>query len=282
MEVAARREVPVAYVSGLAMCRAADLYAPAAKTDPRDAAVLADYARHNADRLTWTTLSDELLARLRILNGRDADLASDATRTTNRLRDALVAVCPTLECAVGDKLTTNASLREVLSRWGTPAALRSAGQARIGARIARRSPRSAARLAEAIWTALGSQTITMVAEATWGETIAHLAGDLDRICARRDQLAGDIEDAFMAHPLGKVLTSLCGFGPRTGGRTLAEIGDTHRFADGGRLAPWTANPGATPPRTNPAAATAASKRPLHRLWVPETPSWLVRRYVCIR
>ena len=79
LEAATRREVPVAYVTGLAMRRAADLYAGAAKTDPKDAFVLADYARRNADRLPWTQPSDELLARLRILNGRDADLAADAT-----------------------------------------------------------------------------------------------------------------------------------------------------------------------------------------------------------
>ena len=42
----------------------------------------------------------------------------------------------------------------------------------------------------------------------------------------------------MGHPLGKVLNTLCGFGPRTGARTLAEIGDPHRFADGGRLASY--------------------------------------------
>ena len=238
MEAAARREVPVAYVSGLAMRRAADLYAGVAKTDPKDAQVLADYARRNADRLTWTALSDELLARLRILNGRDADLAADATRAANRLRDALVAVCPALERAIGNKLVTSAGLRDALSRWGAPSALRAAGRARIGARIARRSPRSADRLAEAIWAALGAQTITVVAEATWSETIADLAADLDRICARRDQLAGDIEAAFQTHPLGKVLASLCGFGPRTGARTLAEIGDPHRFANGARLAAY--------------------------------------------
>ena len=67
---------------------------------------------------------------------------------------------------------------------------------------------------------------------------AELAADLDRICERRDQLATTIEDAFMGHPLGKVLASLCGFGPRTGARTLAEIGDPNRFADGGRLAAY--------------------------------------------
>lgn len=238
MEAAAARRLPVAYVSGLAMRRAADLYAGAAKTDPKDAFVLADYARRNADRLTWTTPSDELLARLRILNGRDADLAADATRAANRLRDALLAVSPALERAVGDKLATNAGVRDALARWATPTALRSAGKARVRARIAKRSPRSAQRLTEAIWAALDAQSLTVTAEATWGQTIRELAADLDRVADNRDQLTADIEDAFLAHPLGKVLASLCGFGPRTGARTLAEIGDPHRFADGSRLAAY--------------------------------------------
>ncbi len=59
IEVAAVRAVRVAYVTGLAMRRAADLYAGAAKTDPKDAFVLADYARRNADRLSWVVPSDE-------------------------------------------------------------------------------------------------------------------------------------------------------------------------------------------------------------------------------
>ena len=238
LETATRREVPVAYVTGLAMRRAADLYAGAAKTDPKDAAVLADYARRNADRLSWTTPSDELLARLRILNGRDADLAADATRAANRLRDALLAVSPALERVLGDKVATSGGARDALGRWGTPTALRAAGRARVRARIAKRSPRTASRLTDAIWAALDAQSIVVTAEAAWGDTISELAADLDRICERRDQLTGHIEEAFMAHPLGKVLNSLCGFGPRTGARTLAEIGDPHRFADGSRLASY--------------------------------------------
>lgn len=238
IEVAAERRLPVAYVSGLAMRRAADLYAGAAKTDPKDAFVLADYARRNADRLTWIKPSDELLATLRVLNGRDADLAADATRAANRLRDALLAVSPALERAVGDKLTANAGLRDALTRWGAPTALKTAGRARLQARIAKRSPRAAKRLTDTIWAALDAQSLTVTAEAAWGDTITDLAADLDRICARRGQLATEIEEAFTEHPLGKVLSSLCGFGPRTGARTLAEIGDPHRFDNGSRLAAY--------------------------------------------
>ena len=194
--------------------------------------------------LSWTTPSDELLVRLGILNGRDADLAADATRAANRLRDALLTVSPALERAVGDKLSSSGGARDALARWGTPTALRDAGKARVRTRIAKRSPRTAQaaarrRLTDAIWGALDAQSVTVTAEATWCDTITELAADLDRgICARRDQLATTIEDAFMDHPLGKVLASLCGFGPRTGARTLAEIGDPNRFADGGRLAAY--------------------------------------------
>ena len=75
----------MAYVSGLVMRRAADLYAGAAKTDPRDAWVLADYVRRNPDRLQWIKFSDEMLVCLRVLNGHDSDLASDANRTSTSL-----------------------------------------------------------------------------------------------------------------------------------------------------------------------------------------------------
>ena len=236
--VAAECQIPVAYVTGLAMRRAADLYAGAAKTDPKDAGVLADYAWRNADRLTWTTITDELLARLRILNGRDTDLAGNATRAANRLRDALLAVSPALERAVGDRLVSVSGLRAALAKWPTPSALRAAGKARVRTLVAKRSKRTAAKLTDEIWAALAAQTVTVVAEATWGETISGLAADLDRIIDRRQRLAADIEEAFLEHPLGKVLNSMCGFGPRTGARTLAEIGDPHRFANPARLAAY--------------------------------------------
>ena len=238
LTVAAECEIPVAYVSGLVMRRAADLYAGAAKTDPKDAQVLADYARRNADRLTWTTVTDELLARLRILNGRDTDLAGDAVRAANRLRDALLAVSPALERAIGDMLVSRPGVRAALTKWPTPTALKAAGKTRVRTLVAKRSARTAQAITDAIWAALSSQTVTVVAEATWGETISDLTADLDRIIARRDRLEADIEAAFLEHPLGKVLNSMCGFGPRTGARTLAEIGDPHRFANPGRLAAY--------------------------------------------
>lgn len=237
LTVAAERLVPVAYVTGLQMRRAAELYAGSAKTDPRDAWVLADFARRNADRLAWLDVTDDLLVSLRVLNGRDVDLATDANRATNRTRDALVAVSPALERVIGSRLG-QAGVRDLLGKWSTPSALREAGRTKIRNTIKRRSPRLAAKVADEIVAALDAQTVTLPAEDTWGEVITDLIVDLEHIHNRRDQLAGQIEEAFLAHPLGKVLVTLCGFGPRTGARTLAEIGDPHRFTNGSRLAAY--------------------------------------------
>ena len=237
LAVAVDRQVPVAYVTGLQMRRAADLYAGSAKTDPRDAWVLADFARRNADRLAWIDVGDELLLQLRVLNGRDVDLATDANRIINRTRDALTAVSPGLERVVGQRLV-QAGVRDLMSKWSTPAALRAAGKTKIRNTIKKRSPRIAAKIADEIWAALEAQSVTLPAEETWGQVVAELLEDLDRIQQQRARLAAQIEEAFLAHPLGQVLVTLCGFGPRTGARTLAEIGDPTRFASGSRLASY--------------------------------------------
>jgi transposase len=237
LALAHRHDVPVAYVTGLQMRRAADLYAGSAKTDPRDAWVLADFARRHTDQLTWLSVTDDLLAKLRILNGRDVDLATDATRIVNRCRDAFVAVSPALERAIGDRLH-QAGVRDLLGRYATPGELRAAGKRRINTLIGKRSPRLAAKVTDAIIEALDAQSIILTGEATWGQVIKDLVADLERVHRQREELAKQIEETFLAHPLGAVLVTLCGFGPRTGARTLAEIGDPERFATGARLAAY--------------------------------------------
>ena len=229
--------IPVAYITGLQMRRAAELYAGQAKTDPLDAQVLADFARRNADRRTWLDATDEMLMNLRVINGRDVDLAEDANRASNRLRDALTAISPTLERAIGVRLG-DAGIRDLLKKYPTPTALNAAGKTKITTCIAKRSPRIATKVSDQIMVALLAQTITLPGESAWGEVIADLAGDLERIHARRKEIVVQVEELFHSHPLGQVLVTLCGFGPRTGARTLAEIGDPNRFADGGRLASY--------------------------------------------
>ena len=240
LAAAARRRIPVAYVTGLQMRRAAQLYAGSAKTDPLDAFVLADFARRNADRLVWVEVTDEVLIRMRVLSGRDEDLAADSTRTINRLRDAMVSVSPGLERVLGSKLVQR-GVRELLVRWPVPTDLRAVGKTRIRNLLKKyypNKPHKAVELTDRIWAALGAQTLTLAGEATWGEVITDLASTLEGIHTKRAHLSAAIEEAFTAHPLAEILISVPGIGVRTGARILTEIGDPHRFANGSRLASY--------------------------------------------
>ena len=102
MTLAIDSGVPVAYVPGLVMRRAADLYPGESKTDRRDAFVLADTGRTRRHQVHWLDAdNDELPAQLRVLNGYDADLAADATRLSNRLRDTLTGISPAVGARSG-------------------------------------------------------------------------------------------------------------------------------------------------------------------------------------
>jgi transposase len=235
--VARRRGVPVAYVPGLVMRRASELYPGEAKTDRRDSFVLADTARTHARRLHWLELSDETLERLRVLGGYDDDLAHDVNRTANRLRDMLLAASPALERVLGPRLDHPVA-RALLARYPTPTALRAAGRRRLTPLAKRHAPRLGARLVDDIQAALAAQTVTVPAEETAGRVIRELAEELDRLAARRDRLAQEIEQTFTSHPRAPVLLSIPGIGARTGARILTEIGDINRFPTPGHLAAY--------------------------------------------
>ena len=128
-----------------------------------------------------------------------------------------------------------------------------------------RSPRLADKVVDAVMAALDAQTVTLPAEATIGRVIAELAGEFDRVFARRDRLAGEIEEVFMAHPFGELLSTMPGIGPRTGSRILAEIGDGTRFADGDRLASYAGLAPVTRQSGTSLKGESKSRRGNHRL-----------------
>ena len=233
LTAAERRGAPVAYVTGLRMRRAAQLYEGTAKTDPKDAWVLADYARRNLDRLRLVEATDQQLVRMRTLNGHDEDLAADQTRLINRLRDALLSNCPALERAIGNRLTSPGIL-DLLRKYPTIGQLRQAGRARIRTVVHKRSPRLSDKAAPLIWEAVKSQPIDLPASQAWARIIPNLANYLDQIVTHRKQIEKDLRQELRTHPLGQVLVTIPGFATRTTTRTLTEIGDPHRFANRGQ------------------------------------------------
>jgi transposase len=235
--LARRRGIPVAYVPGLVMRRASELYPGEAKTDRRDSFVIADTARIHQGRVHWLAGSDELLEELRVLGGHDDDLAHDRTRAANRLRDMLLQAAPAVECVLGPRLE-HPAVRALLERYPTPSAMRGAGKRRLLRLVQPRAPRMGARLIDELFAALDAQTVTVPAEQTIGRVIRDLASELSRLAAARERLATEIEAVFTRHPQAPVLLSVPGIGARTGARILTEIGDVTRFPTAGHLAAY--------------------------------------------
>lgn len=90
----------VAYLPGLAASRAAGLFAGEAKTDERDAAVIARTALGVPDSLSGVPARGEALEAARALSSQRDHVVACATRDKNRLRAVLLESCPALEAAV--------------------------------------------------------------------------------------------------------------------------------------------------------------------------------------
>lgn len=227
----------VAYLPGLAMRRIADLHPGTAKTDARDAYVIADAARTLPHTLRRVNAGDDALAELEMLVGYDDDLAGEATRISNRIRGLLTQIHPALERVLGPKIAHPAVL-ELLSRCGGPANLRKAGRAKLTEIVTARAPRMGARLVEQILAALGEQTVVVPGTATAETILPRLANTLRDVLRHRDQVASEVERMLDAHPLAEVLTSMPGIGVRTGARILLEVGDATAFPTPGHLAAY--------------------------------------------
>ena len=195
----------VAYLPGLAMRRIADLHPGTAKTDARDAYVIADAARTLPHTLRRVDTGDEALAELEVLVGYDDDLAGEVTRISNRIRGLLTQIHPPLERVLGPKVQHPAVLA-LLSRCGGPAGLRNAGRAKLTEIAAPRAPRMGARLVEQLLTALDEQTVVVPGTAAAETVLPRLADSLRDLLHQRDQIADAVERMLDDHPLAQVLT----------------------------------------------------------------------------
>jgi transposase len=227
----------VAYLPGLAMRRIADLYPGNAKTDARDAHVIADAARTLPHTLRQVDVGDDALAELDVLIGYDDDLAAEATRLGNRIRGLLTGIHPALERVLGPK-TTHPAVLEILSRCGGPEGIRQAGRRKLTSIATKHAPRMGDKLVAGILTALDEQTVTVPGTAAADRVLPRLAESLKTVLGQRKTLAGEVEEILDAHPLAGVLTSMPGIGVRTAARILLEIGDASAFKTAGHLAAY--------------------------------------------
>ena len=137
--VAQAAGIQVAYLPGLAMRRIADLHPGEAKSDPRDAYIIADAARTMPHTLRTVEVPEEQVAELSMLCGFDDDLAKQGTATSNRIRGLLTQIHPALERVIGDHLDL-AAMPELLIKYPSPEKLRRAGQVRVAALLTKHAP----------------------------------------------------------------------------------------------------------------------------------------------
>lgn len=225
----------VRYLSGRSVNQAAKTYRGEAKTDARDAKVIADQSRMRGD-LPVLHPGDDLVAELRMLTGRRADLVADRTRTINRLRQQLTAVCPALERAAD--IANQRGWVILLSRYQRPKAIRRAGLDRLTTMLTDAGVRNAATIAAAAVAAARSQTVRLPGEEVAAELVAALAKEVMDLDTRIKQADKAIEDRFRRHRLANVIVSMPGFGYRLGAELLAAIGDLDLIESADHLAAY--------------------------------------------
>jgi transposase len=228
--------IEVVHVPGLAVSRAREgTTGGEHKSDPRDAAVIADRVRHRRD-LRPIEPASELDAEIRLLVGRRRELVGDQTRRVNRLRDLLASIHPGLERVVDP--TTKAG-QQLLGRYVTPREIRRAGRRRLVEHIlgAGRIPRRHAdQLADKALAAAHEQTITVPGERVAADLVRELAADAARTRSRLCALDRDLQTALARHPDAALIQSLPGMGVTLAAEFIAEAGSIERFPTADKLA----------------------------------------------
>jgi transposase len=228
--------IEVVHVSGLAVNRAREGTSGGEhKSDPRDAAVIADQVRNRRDLRPIEPVG-ELDAEIRLLVARRRELVTDQTRRIGRLRDLLASIHPGLERIVDP--TQKASL-VLLSRYVTPAEIRRAGTGRLikhmlkGGRLSRPHLE---RLAEHAVAAAKAQQLVLPGERLAAELVRELAQEALAVRERLTRLDRELEQTLARHPDAALIRSLPGMGATLTAEFIAEAAGIGRFPTPDQLA----------------------------------------------
>ena len=238
LTVARNMGIAVAYLPGTAMRRTAQLLPGDAKTDRRDAHVIAWAALKLPETLRDAGPDDETLAALKLLAGHDEDLAHESTRHVNRLRSLLLQTHPAFERALkGERITRDATLA-LLERYGGPMGVKRAGIEDVKD-WAKSNGLRAGRIIDDMFKAIGEQTVTVPGTLMAETIIPSIAHDIKTIRDRRREVGRQVEKLLEDHPLLTVLTSMPGIGVRTASNILLGIGgDIANFKSSAHLAAY--------------------------------------------
>jgi transposase len=210
-------------------------YRGEAKTDARDAYVIAETVRHRSD-FAPIAVPAQIAADLALLTAHRSDLVADRVRMVNRLRDVLTGIFPALERAFDYSGSKSALV--LLTGYQTPERIRRAGTSRLAKWLHKRAVRidRAELIAEKAVEAAKAQVTELPGQAVAARIVAELAQallDLDERIGRCDK---DIRAAFNDHPQAAIIESLPGMGPILGAEFVVAAGDLAAYAGPGHLA----------------------------------------------
>jgi len=207
------------------------------KSDPGDAAMLADILRTDGHRFRpLMPLSDDIKALRALVRGRD-DLVAQRTALANQLRSLLEGFWPGA-AAIFAAIDSPIALAFV-SRYPTPDSASRLGEKRLASFLAshaycgRRTPAELLARLRAAPTGLAGD-----AEAdAKGELARALAAILERLVAEIAKLSSRIEHAIAELPDGRIVMSFPRAGRICAAAILAELGDVReRFPTEDQLA----------------------------------------------
>jgi transposase len=224
------------YIPGRSVHYASAGYRGDAKSDAKDAAIIADQARMRPD-LQPLRPCDEIIVELRILAARRADFVADRTRAINRLRAQLLEYFhfPALEHAFD--YSNNKAALILLTGYQTPDALRRAGAARLVAWLRKRKARNADTVAATAVEAAQAQHAVVPGQDLAAAMVARLAGEVMNLDTEIGATETMIEERFRRYCHAEIILSMPGFGVILGAEFLAATGgDASAFDSADRLA----------------------------------------------
>jgi len=230
--LASHGQKPV-YVPGRTVNRMAGAYRGEAKTDARDAFVIAETSRVRRD-FAAVDVPAQLVSDLALLVAHRADLVADRVRMVNRLRDVLTGIFPALERAF-DWSASKGALT-LLTHRQTPAGIRRLGRSRLESWLRKRGVRSADKVAATALEAAEAQHTVLPGESVAASIVADLATQLIALDERINGLDKQINETFHTHPQAHIIESMPGIGPILGAEFVVAAGDLSAYADAGRLA----------------------------------------------
>lgn len=205
-----------------------------AKSDPRDAATIADQL-HLRDDWRAITAEDDITLDLRMLVSRRRELVIDQTRRLNRLREVLAGFFPGLERVVD---VTNLSDLRLLVRFVTPDEVRQAGRDGLVEHMLAAGVRRgyAEPLAGKAIAAAQAQHTIVPGQTRMAEFAREFAADAIMARRRIGELENQIADGLDRHPDAALVRSLPGMGATLTAEFLAEAGNLDRFTSADQLA----------------------------------------------